>query len=291
MKTPLLLTAAPVIEHEQLKPDVYRLVLAAPSIARQALPGQFIQVRVNNLAEPLLPRPFSLARISADQGTITLLYRIVGRGTRLLAGVPTGQTVQLWGPLGQGWALPAAGGILSRQRAGWPYPPDRAVMPVYVAGGMGIAPLLPLAVEWYRQGQPGLLLYGVRSGDQLALLGQWEELGVKVRIATEDGSVGIRGTVIDLLAATCLTGRHPVIYACGPWPLLKAIHQIARGNYWPCQVSLEERMACGVGACLGCVCRGKIPQVDPIAEPVPWRHVRVCREGPVFWSDEVVWDG
>lgn len=275
MSLQAVLTDAKVLRHEQLKPGFCRLTLSAPEIAQGAKPGQFVQVRVNRLMDPLLPRPISFHGIDTQAGTITLLYHIAGRGTQELSEVNVGQPVSIWGPLGKGWAVPEEIHSTGTQ-----------VLPIYVAGGIGIAPLLPLAAKWSDRGKPGILLYGGRTEEQLLALEDFEKLGVQSLLACEDGSIGIKGRVTELFNHIERTDQKPLLYACGPKPMLNAVQQIALNNHWLCQVSLEERMGCGLGACLSCVCKTKADDNARV-----WTHSKVCTDGPVFWSDEVIWDG
>ncbi|MCW2277224.1 dihydroorotate dehydrogenase electron transfer subunit [Heliophilum fasciatum] len=264
---------AAVLRHEAVCPGFYCLELDAPLIATKAQPGQFVQVRVSRGLDPLLPRPISFFGIDAAAGTVRLLYAAIGKGTQLLAELAVGEKVTLWGPLGQGWALPEA-----ITAAG-------EVMPVFVAGGIGIAPLLPLAAAWAKAGQPGMLLYGGRSQSLMPAIGDFEALGVKVALATEDGSAGHQGYVTGLLdqVAQASGEQTPLLYVCGPHPMLNAVQQAAAARNWRCQVSMEERMCCGLGACLSCVCKHQ-------AEGAPWTYAKVCTDGPVFWREEVIWD-
>ncbi|WP_170291546.1 dihydroorotate dehydrogenase electron transfer subunit [Heliobacterium mobile] len=265
-----LLTKAVLLDQEQIQPGFFRMILSVPEVARRAEPGQFVQIRVNNGLDPLLPRPISLHDIDPLKGTITLLYHSAGKGTRILATAAAGQELPLWGPLGKGWKMTE---------------PEENYLPVYVAGGIGIAPLLPLAAAWSRREEPGILLYGARSTGQVMTVEGFKDLGVDVQVATEDGSLGMTGRVTDLLERSPWGERRPLLYVCGPKPMLKAVHKMAESKGWACQISLEERMCCGLGACLSCVCKTKAK-----AAGKAWTHSKVCTDGPVFWSGEVVWD-
>ncbi|KAB2954485.1 dihydroorotate dehydrogenase electron transfer subunit [Heliorestis acidaminivorans] len=269
-----ILYHATVLEQEELKPAIFRIRFMAPELARLCQPGQFIQVRVNAMVDPLLPRPISIHDFDSEAGTVTLLYHRVGKGTAILAQCQPGEQVMIWGPLGRGWTLPEAQDL-----------PAGDLLPIYVAGGIGVAPLLSLAKAWSKVGKPGILLCGGRCEEQLVALEEFQALGVDVDLATEDGSAGHCGRVTALFDHLPLLGKMPLLYTCGPKGMLKAIHELALQKGWPCQVSLEERMCCGLGACLSCVCKREASQ-----EGKTWTHAKVCTDGPVFWSKEVIWD-
>lgn len=245
---------------ESLGGDIFRLTLAAPDLAAAVRPGQFVMVACGSGRDPLLRRPFSVHSSHAD-GTIRLLFRVVGQGTRLLAAVEAGAALSLLGPLGRGFRPPPPGGEAC-----------------LIGGGIGIAPLYFLAQWLLAQGRtPQVLLGAARAVELEALQREFLELGSTVRVSTDDGSLGHHGLVTDLLPA--LAGTVGKVYACGPVPMMAAVARFC-GDRLACEVALETHMACGLGACLGC------------AIPVPgqadaYRHV--CRHGPVFDAKEVQW--
>ena len=246
---------------DRLAPDIYRLTAHAPLIAGAARPGQFVMVRVAERYDPLLRRPFSIHQQSAE-GTIGLLFKAIGRGTDILAGVDVGESLDLIGPLGRGFDL-------ARNR------------PVcIIGGGMGIAPLYFLARRLLiSDRQPALdqVLLGARNREELALLaGEFRELGYPVQTATDDGSMGHHGFIPDLLDAVLPAVSQ--VYTCGPHPMMKTIVKMCSQADVPCQVSLETHMACGLGACLGCTVLG-----------AEGNYVHVCKQGPVFHAGEVAW--
>lgn len=260
------LHTAVVRENRPLMPGVFLLELEAPELARSGRPGQFALVRCTegNFWDPLLRRPLALHRLVREQGRVDLLVRVVGRGSAWLALRRPGDRLDLLGPLGQGFTLKRNTRNL-----------------LLVAGGMGIAPLVAMAEEGLRRGCAVVLALGARSREDLyptALLPP----PVEVHLATEDGTAGRSGPVTSLLADPEL-GLFPwadQVMACGPRPMLAEMAAVVRAGRMRlpagfAQVSLEERMACGVGACLGCV--------------VPTRkgYRRVCRDGPVFDLQEV----
>ena len=251
---------AVIVEHHPLDGDIFLLGLECAQIARQARPGQFIMLRVGPGPEPLLPRPFSIHDAQGDQ--LWLLYRVVGKGTRLLSQAALGQELALWGPLGSGFDL-----------EGGP--------PLLVGGGMGAAPLLLAARALAARGQAARVLLGVpsRQGweETLAHLdARLSELGAELELASEDGSAGRPGLVTSLLPE----GEPiPPVAACGPLPMLKALAAWCASREVPCSVSLEAPMACGLGACLGCVLPASTGG-----------YLRVCSEGPVLPAGRVDWE-
>lgn len=250
-----------VVSINQLASDVYRLVAHAPLIAGAAHPGQFVMVRVADGFDPLLRRPFSIHQQSAD-GSIGLLFKAIGKGTDILAGVVVGDSLDLIGPLGCGFGLACEQPVC------------------LIGGGMGIAPLYFLAKRLStcdRQLEKDHVLLGARNKEELALLADdFSDLGYQVQTATDDGSMGHHGFVPDLLDGVLPAVSR--VYTCGPHPMMKTIVEKCLQADVRCQVSLETHMACGLGACLGCT----VPGADG-------NYVHVCRQGPVFDSREVAW--
>ncbi len=244
-----------IAENRQVAEAVFLICLEAPEIALRARPGQFVMLRVGRGWEPLLRRPFSICGVR-DTTHILVLYQVVGRGTELLAGRRPGQTLPVLGPLGRGFRLPPG-----TQRA------------ILVGGGMGIAPLLFLA-RTLRQ-PPAVFLCGYAAASRV-IPGWLFDPGRRPRVVTEDGSAGSAGLVTDHLAAEMAAYRpgRAEIYACGPRAMLREVIRLAEKAGLPCQVSLEAVMACGVGACQGCVVRAGTGTGPAF--------YRVCRDGPVF---------
>ena len=261
--------------------------LHCPELARRSAAGQFVMAEVGNGCDPLLRRPFAVHRLCREKGTgvvsrppscIEILYRTVGRGTALLAEKKRGETIDLLGPLGNGFRLP-----------------HRLQRAVLVAGGMGVAPLLSLALalkerKGTRSRTAGPIAFiGGQTRDGILCLSDFRKSGAQVAVITEDGSRGAKGLVTDLLARFLNALALPdaarlVLYACGPVPMLERVAALARDRAIPCQVSLESAMACGVGACLGCSVPTRINADKHIS------YQRVCREGPVFDSTAIAWD-
>ncbi|WP_417915495.1 dihydroorotate dehydrogenase electron transfer subunit [Candidatus Electronema sp. JM] len=245
-----------ILANDRLTADVFRLTIHAPEIAAAASPGQFVMVQVSSSLDPLLRRPFSIHSRSAD-GSLSLLFKVIGKGTALLAQAKPGDEIDLLGPLGKGFDLTAA---------------EKPVC--LIGGGMGIAPLLFLAQEL-----PGkkYALLGARNRDELAPLAKlFADIGCAVQLATDDGSLGHHGFIPDLLDAVLPDVGQ--VCTCGPKPMIRSVASKCRHAGTPCQVSVETHMACGMGACLGCV----LPGADG-------RQVHVCTDGPVFNAEELAW--
>lgn len=230
------------------------LKLSCPNIAKEAKAGQFVEVYPDNGAN-LLSRPISICEIDKNEGTLRLVFQIVGKGTKLFSELQPGDEIRLLGPCGNGYTLDEGKAIL-------------------VGGGIGVPPLLETCKQL--KGEK-IVVLGFRSGSFLAE--EFEKLGAKVYIATDDGSVGFKGNVVELLRAENITGD--MIYSCGPKIMLKFLSMYADEKAVPCQVSMEERMACGIGACVGCVVQ--------IKDGDSWVYKKVCKDGPVFDSKEVCW--
>lgn len=244
-----------VNSQKKLADGVYSMWLSVGTMADEAKPGQFISVYSNDSSR-LLPRPISICEVDKEFRALRIVYRVVGEGTKEFSKLRAGQKVRIMGPLGNGF-------FLKDKRA------------ILVAGGIGIPPMLELAknldcektiVVGYRDAQTFL-------SDELSSYGD-------VVIATEDGSVGTKGNVLDAICENQVTGD--VIYACGPTPMLRALKTYAAENHIECQISLEEKMACGIGACLACVCKSKEKDSHTNVH-----NKRICKDGPVFYAEEV----
>lgn len=250
---PKVAVDAVILRHETLAKDMKKLVVAAAEIAAQAAPGQFIQLKIKD-GEPLLRRPISIAAVDAVAGTMDLIYRVVGKGTKALAELPAGAVVNCLGPLGHGFDLDCQS-------------------PLLVGGGMGIAPLIFLAESF--AGKASILMGG-RNKDEMFWPALYEGSVQKIHITTDDGSVGSKGFTVDVLPQLLATGKFDRVMVCGPEIMMKAAAKIAAEYKIPCQVSLEKHMACGLGACLSCTCAGS-----------DGKRKKVCQDGPVFWAQEV----
>ena len=271
-------TEARVVSNEPVASMIYYLVLEAPKVARRARPGQFVGVRVAAGIAPLLRRPFSLCTIDPEAGVTGILYRVVGQGTRLLSEFGPGEAVDLIGPLGTGFPV----------RRG----SEAAVL---VGGGIGVAPLPALARELVRAGKKVIALVGARTADELAGVSLLSDSGAEVRICTDDGTAGRRGLVVEPLQEVLARGQAGEVHACGPEPMLEVVQTLCLKHGVKGYLSLEERMGCGVGACLGCACRVKstVPAGSDHSgatrriglERVAYK--KVCLDGPVLPAEEV----
>jgi dihydroorotate dehydrogenase electron transfer subunit len=269
--------AVEVVENVQLAQQTYRVRLHAPALARAIHPGQFLMLRLPGTTDPLLGRPFALYDTVLDGGgapvAVDVVYLVVGKMTGRLAAVRAGDRLEAWGPLGNGF--PALAGA---QHVG------------LVAGGIGQTPFLAYARELLGgRGYGGgaaraaarrvSLYYGVRTAALAAGVEDFRAAGAEVHLATDDGSLGQRGLVTELLQRHGPPGH---LVGCGPEPMLKALARLAAGWGVPCHVSLEAPMACGVGICFSCVTRVKAPE--------GWDYRRSCVEGPVFDAACLEWE-
>ena len=244
---------AVITENVNIIQDVFSMWIAAEDIAGSAVPGQFVLLYCND-GSRLLPRPVSICEIDRKNGRIRLVYRIVGNGTKEFSLLDTGDTLEVMGPLGNGFHPEGTKALL-------------------IGGGIGIPPLLALAKQLQIKMD---MVLGFR--DVTFLDDEFTTYG-KVYISTEDGSTGTKGNVLDAIREHSLSAD--IIYACGPTPMLRAVQAFALENGIKAQLSLEERMACGIGACLGCICKTR--EVD---QHTNVKNKRVCKDGPVFYADE-----
>lgn len=245
---------ASVVSQEALGQDVYSMWIQVGDIAKETRPGQFVSVYTKD-ASKLLPRPISVCETDGDTGRLRIVYRVVGAGTKEFSGYVAGDAISVLGPLGNGFPLGEKNAFL-------------------IGGGIGIPPMLELAKQLNCEKQ---MILGYR--DELFLNKEFEPYGA-VYLATEDGSAGTKGNVLDAIREQGLSAD--VIYACGPTPMLRAIKAYAAEQGIECWLSLEEKMACGIGACLACVCKTK--EIDGHSHV---HNSRICKDGPVFPAQEV----
>jgi dihydroorotate dehydrogenase electron transfer subunit len=268
---------ARVTEHVRLAERTHRVRLDCPEIAAAIRPGQFVMLRLPGTTDPLLGRPFALYDTVLDREGrptgVDVVYLEVGKMTGRLPDVEAGERLEVWGPLGRPFLDVGD--------------PERVT---FVAGGIGQTPFLAFARELLgTRGYGGdpprkrtgrvLLYYGVRTAALAAGVEDFRTAGVEVHLASDDGSIGTRGFVTQLLASH---GRAGPLVGCGPEPMLHALAKLAREWGVPCQVSLETPMACGVGICFSCVAK--------VATPDGWDYKRVCVDGPVFDAANLIWD-
>lgn len=234
---------------------IYSMWIKDKDLACNAKPGQFVSLYCKEGSQ-LLPRPISICEIDRENETLRLVYRVVGKGTKEFSKMNAGDTIRVMGPLGNGFTLEGKKAIL-------------------IGGGIGIPPMLELAKSLDCEVQ---VVLGYRNND-LFLKDEFTSYG-KVIVSTEDGSVGTKGNVIDAIRENDVQGD--IIFACGPTPMLRGIKAYAQEKGLKAQLSLEEKMACGIGACLACVCQSK--EVDSHTHV---KNKRICKDGPVFYAEEV----
>ena len=255
-----------VIYNRQILPLYYKLGIRwepRPFVK----PGQFVMLRFPNCIDPLLRRPFGVYRI-IDEG-IEILYKVVGKGTTLMTGLRPEDMVDMLGPLGNGFSLDSGKKDI-----------------VMLAGGIGIAPFYLSVVSGQRSGVRQKLLFGGRGKDDLPGLEDFKKLGIEMKISTQDGSIGEKGLVTELLKPEIRNPKSTIIYTCGPKGMLKEVARIALNLDAPCYVSLDNVMACGIGACLGCAVKVR-SQESGVRDQ---GYKMVCKDGPVFDAREIEWE-
>ena len=245
-----------ILSQETLADGIFSMWIEAGQIASEAVPGQFITLYSKDKSR-LLPRPISICEVKPEEGTLRIVYRIAGAGTKEFSEYTAGDTLDICGPLGNGYELSEEPAIL-------------------VAGGIGIPPMLELAK---RLSCEKTIVLGYRN-DQCFLAEEFKACG-NVVIATEDGSCGTKGTVLDAIRENKVRGS--VIYSCGPTPMLRALKTYAAEHEIKAWISLEEKMACGIGACLACVCKS-----EHTDHHTNVNNKRICKDGPVFDAQEVI---
>jgi len=262
-----------VLRNRRIKSVYYLVEIYCPPIATTIQPGQFIMLKISDSNDPFLRRPFSVYKSYSaghgkkkERGRLLILYKKVGKGTQRMTGFIKGQKVNIIGPLGNGFSLP-------------PLPSSSNI--ILVGGGVGIVSLYALAESL--KAAKLFVLIGGKTIDDILCEEDFRKLNSTIFIATEDGSLGFKGTVLDLFLSQQKTFKgNPsrYLYACGPEQMLKELARGVKPKNFTCQASLEARMGCGFGACWGCV----VKTIDP---KVPYQ--RVCKEGPVFNLMDIVW--
>ncbi len=243
-----------ILEKKEIAAGIYDITVKAEEFAQAARPGQFAHILAPGKT---LRRPISICGADQERGTLRFVFEVRGEGTGLLSQFEKGNSLDVLAPLGHGFDLGDT---------------DRRAL--FVGGGIGVPPLLYAAKQF---GKNAAAVLGFRTGSAVILEQDFLDAGCKVQVATDDGSYGYHGLVTG-----CLPEDAEVIFACGPTPMLKAVCAFAKERGIPCQISLEERMACGVGACLGCACR--------ILKDGREVYGHVCKDGPVFSAESVVWE-
>ncbi|MHB1315398.1 MAG: dihydroorotate dehydrogenase electron transfer subunit [Christensenellales bacterium] len=256
---------AAVVANRQIAKDIWQMDLFLPADTMTGfMPGRFIQVKIPDAEHLILRRPFGINTFDTASGTFSIVYQVKGEGTKRLSLIQAGKTIEYVGPLGNGFLIPP----LAKK--------------VWIAGGgLGLAPLS--AVVEKTRGVQFVGFAGFKSLEVAYQIDVFEQYCQHVFVATEDGSLGEKGLITSLLERELSLDQPDLILLCGPSAMAKAVKKIMEDySDIPCQVSLEERMACGVGACRGCVCR--------IGAKDNWQYQRVCKEGPVFDLKEVLFD-
>lgn len=248
------LKSTPVKSNIKILPGIYRLSFRSPALVKKAVPGQFLHIKADENSKALLRRPFSINDVTGEY--VSVLYEVKGLGTKFMSTLGTKDKLDIMGPLGKGFSLDP-----KKERH------------LIVAGGMGLAPMAFLIKKIKKLGLKSHLFYGCRSSSYLL-----PHPKTNCYLASDNGSCGDQGLVTDILAEKIDSFSDAAVYACGPWPMLKAVVQICQTRNIPCQVSLEAFMACGVGACQGCAIKG----IDG--------YLTVCDQGPVFDSRAIDWN-
>lgn len=252
-----------IVSLDKLAPGIFKMTIKSEAVARAAVPGQFVNVKCSEGLNTLLRRPISICDVDRENNTFDIVFQIKGIGTEYLSQKVTGMEVDIIGPLGNPFTIS----------------PEYKRIAV-VGGGIGIFPLLNLLKE--SKGDAKSAFLGFRSKDLIVLEDQFKKATDKLFISTDDGSYGYNGLITDLLEEELCKNGFDIIYACGPTPMIKKVVGIAKDSSIKCQVSLEQRMGCGIGACLVCACKTRHGD--------DWKYSHVCKDGPVFWSDEVIFD-
>ena len=247
----------PIISKQNLAKNMYDYVISAKEIADLASPGQFVHIRVKGFS---LRRPISICEINRELGTIRIVFEIRGEGTKEIAKLNEGELIDVMGPLGKGFTM---------------LDPSQKI--IVVGGGIGVPPMYEVARHY---GENATAIIGFRSANAVILNGDFQQAGAKLMLCTDDGTMGAKGFVTTALKHRLLEGSADMIYACGPHMMLKGVVELAKEYHIPCEVSLEERMGCGVGACLVCACRTVKNGEEYLAH--------VCKDGPVFRAEDVL---
>lgn len=256
---------AKIVKKEQLKDDIYKLSVKADKIVADAKPGNFIEIRVLDNIEPLLRRPISIYNMDKETGILEFIFQVKGKGTKILAKREIGEELDIIGPLGYGTFK-----VKEYKNA------------AIIGGGIGIFPLYELSKQLKKQTSTQVSTYlGFRNKDYVVLEKEFEQVSDNLIITTDDGSYKTKGFAINILKEDIQKQKPEIIFACGPLPMLKAVQALAKEQNIPCQISLEEKMACGLGACLGCAVK---QARSPSDAPEYWH---VCKAGPVFNATDV----
>ena len=254
-----------IMQNEWVAPNFYKMRIKSAYLAANIRPGQFLEVKSSSGLDPFLRRPIGCHRVVKN--CVEMLYEVVGKGTEALSLKKKGEYLSVVGPLGNGFSIISS--------------PKTAMI---VAGGIGVAPLVALAEALRKKKNKVCAIIGARTKSHVLCEKEFKSLRCAVKIVTEDGSKGCKGLATDVLMSTLSTGSRNLsaIYACGPTGMLKTVAQLAKAKEIPCQISLEERIACGVGVCLGCPIRVRKTLTD-------FEYKMVCKDGPIFRAEDIAW--
>lgn len=250
-----------LVKKEVVAEGIYKFTVKAPAIASKAKAGQFLEIKISKTGAPFLRRPISIYNICKEEGLVEFIFQVKGEGTKLLAEENVGAEIDIMGPLGNG-----SFDISDYKKV------------AIIGGGIGTYPLHELAKELNEKSDVTVYM-GFRNKDLVTLEDEFAKVSNRLVITTDDGSYKEKGFAINFLKEDCKKEKPDMIYACGPLPMLKAVREFALEENIPCQVSLEERMGCGIGACLGCA-------IKIISGEEP-RFGHVCKDGPVFNAKDV----
>lgn len=247
----------------RLNIDTFMLTVESEAIAKKAKPGQIVHIKCGNGTEAFLRRPISICSVDRQNGTFDIVIQIRGKGTKILSYFKAGGEIDIMGPLGRGFTM---------------YPRHKRI--IVVGGGIGIFPLLQLLKDHPAENKKAIL--GFRTQSLMILEKEFKENCNELLIATDDGSYGHKGFVTEILKEELDKQSPDMVFFCGPTVMMKAGVNLLKQYNVPCEVSMEQRMGCGIGACLVCVCKTK--------KGDDWNYTQVCKSGPVFSGDEVIFD-
>lgn len=244
--------------------NIFNICIQSDFISSNAKPGQFVNIKCDYSLEHLLRRPISICRINEEKKTFEIAFQVKGAGTQKLSSFECGGQIDFIGPLGNSFDIS-----------------DMYTNIAVVGGGIGIFPLLFLLQKSKATNKISFL--GFRNSSGIAMLNAYKNYG-DVHIATQDGSFGKKGLVTDVFREYVANNKFDIVYTCGPYNMMKEVSAICKNYNIPCQVSMEQRMGCGIGACLVCACKTVSQDSDG------WQYSHVCKDGPVFWSDSIKWE-
>lgn len=248
-----------LVDKQELNHDVFKFSILSEKMAKEAVPGQFLEIKVSETLDPFLRRPISIYNVDKQKGILEFIFMVKGKGTELLSKREIGEYIDIIGPLGgNGFNIKEYKNV------------------AIIGGGIGIFPLYELAKNIKSSAKVNMYI-GFRNKEFVVLEQEFKSVSHKFTLTTDDGSYAQDGFAINYLKQDYQKEKFDCIYACGPLPMLKAVQEFALQNNIPCQISLEEKMGCGIGTCMGCAV--KLAGQD--------KYSRVCKEGPVFYADEV----